>query len=122
MARWTVEVTPAAERELKDLPEDLQGRFLHVAEMLADLGPFDVGMPHARSLGNKLWEMRLKGRDHIARAIYFTASGRRLVVVRAFVKKSRKTPRREIHRAERRIKEFHDDQQAPQAASRRASD
>lgn len=105
MTRWTVEVIPAAELELKALPEDLQGRFLHVAGMLEEFGPARVGLPHVRPLGNKLWEMRLTGRDGIARAIYFAASGRRLVVVRFFVKKSQRTPRREIEIAERRMKE-----------------
>jgi phage-related protein len=58
-----------------------------------------------RSLGGKLWEMRLAGRDNIAKAICFAASGRRLVVVRLFVKKSQKAPRREIALAERRMKD-----------------
>ena len=108
MARWTVEVIPAAERELKDLADDLQGKFLHVAGLLAEFGPSRVGLPHVRPLGGKLWEMRLRGRDNIARAIYFAASGRRLVVVRVFVKKSQKTPPREIALAERRVKEQDD--------------
>ncbi|MGH6913494.1 MAG: type II toxin-antitoxin system RelE/ParE family toxin [Geminicoccales bacterium] len=105
MARWTVEVIPAAERELKALSDDLQARFLHVAGMLEALGPVQVGMPHVRSLGGKLWEMRLAGRDTIGRAIYFAASGRRLVVVRLFVKKTQRSPRREIALAERRLRE-----------------
>jgi phage-related protein len=105
VVRWTVELIPAAERELQDLPDDLQARFVHVAEMLEELGPERVGMPHVRPLGRKLWEMRLVGRDNIARAVYFTASDRRLVVVRVFVKKSQKTPRRQIELAEQRMKE-----------------
>ena len=40
--------------------------------------------------------MRLTGRDGIARALYVTAIGRRVVVVRAFLKKTQKTPRAEI--------------------------
>lgn len=105
MARWTVEVIPAAERELKALPDDLQGKFLHLAGLLEEFGPARVGLPHVRPLGGKLWEMRLAGRDNIARAMYFAASARRLVVVRVFVKKSQKTPRREIALAEKRMKE-----------------
>lgn len=105
MPLWTVEISEAAEREIRDLPPDLQGRFLHISEMLEELGPQRVGMPHVRSLGQELWEMRMSGRDGIARAIYFATSGRRLVVVRVFVKKSRKTPRREIELASRRMKE-----------------
>lgn len=108
MARWTVEVIPSAERELKGLADDLQGRFLHVAGLLAEFGPGEVGLPHVRPLGGKLWEMRLRGRDNIARAIYFAATRRRLVVVRVFVKRSQKTPPREIALAERRMKEQDD--------------
>jgi hypothetical protein len=46
MARWTIEVVSAAERELRDLPDDLQGRFLHVAGMLKEFGSRRVGLPH----------------------------------------------------------------------------
>lgn len=105
MARWTVEVIPAAEREIGALPDDLQAAFLHVAGMLEEFGPRQIGMPHVRPIRNKLWEMRLAGRGKTARAIYFAASGRRLVVVRVFVKKTEKTSRREIDLAERRMKE-----------------
>jgi hypothetical protein len=78
MARWTVEVIPAAEHELKALPDELQGRFLRVAGMLEEFGPQRLGLPHVRPLEGKLWEMRLAGRNTIARAIYFAAPGRPL--------------------------------------------
>ena len=61
--------------------------------------------PHVKHLEGKLWELRLTGRDGIARALYVTAIGRRVVVVRAFVKKTQKTPRAEIELALRRAKE-----------------
>ena len=108
MPRWTVEVTAKAEKEIRSLAHDLQARFLHVAEMLEELGPHRVGQPHVRHLRDKLWEIRLKGRDGIARAIYVAVTGRRLVVVRAFVKKTQKTPDREIELALRRMKELRD--------------
>jgi phage-related protein len=49
--------------------------------------------------------MRLTGRDGIARAIYVTASGKRVVVVRMFVKKTQRTPRHELELARQRAKE-----------------
>jgi len=49
--------------------------------------------------------MRLRGRDGIARALYVTATGKRVVVVRAFVKKTQKTPRAEIELALMRARE-----------------
>jgi phage-related protein len=59
-----------------------------------------------KHLEGKLWELRLTGRDGIARALYITAIGRRVVVVRAFVKKTQRTPRAEIELALRRAKEI----------------
>ena len=106
MTRWTVDLIEVAERELLALPTDLRMRFLHVAEMLEELGPQKVGMPHVRPLEAKLWEIRLKGQDGIARTIYFAATGRRLVVVRVFIKKTQTTPRREIELALRRMSEI----------------
>jgi phage-related protein len=50
--------------------------------------------------------MRLKGRDGLSRALYVTASGKRVVVLRAFVKKTQKTPQAEIDLALRRAKEI----------------
>jgi phage-related protein len=47
----------------------------------------------------------MSGRDGIARAIYVTASGRRVVVLRVFVKKTEKTPPRDLEIAWQRAKE-----------------
>ena len=58
-----------------------------------------------RHLEGKLWELRMTGRDGIARAIYVTASGQRVVVVRAFVKKTQKTPLRELEIARQRARD-----------------
>ena len=61
--------------------------------------------PYVKHLEGAVWEMRMKGRDGIARAAYVTASGQRVVVVRVFTKKTQKTPRREIETALKRAKE-----------------
>jgi phage-related protein len=65
-----------------------------------------LGEPHVKHLDGKLWEMRLMGRDGIARVLYVTAIGQRIVVVRAFMKKTQKTPRREIEIALLRAREI----------------
>jgi phage-related protein len=58
-----------------------------------------------KHLEDRLWEMRMSGRDGIARAIYVTAVGKRVVVVRVFVKKTEKTPRQELELARKRAKD-----------------
>jgi phage-related protein len=106
---WMVTLTAEAEAELLAMPTDIQARFLHVGELLAALGPHKVGMPHVRRLEGKLWEMRLTGRDGIARAVYVARTGRRLTVLHVFVKKTQKTPRKAIETAQARLRRLTDD-------------
>jgi phage-related protein len=104
---WRVEIlneTVAA--EIAALPADMQARFLRLAERITSVGLESLSEPHVKHLEGKLWELRLTGRDGIARALYVTAIGRRVVVVRAFVKKTQKTPRSEIELALQRAKEI----------------
>ena len=84
----------------------MQARFLRLSERIALAGLESLSEPHVKHLEGKLLEMRLTGRNGIARALYVTAIGRRVVVVRAFVKKTQKTPRAEIEVALRRAKEI----------------
>lgn len=94
---WTVGFfSDAAFAEVEALPLDMQTKFRRIAEMIQAYGLEKVREPYVKHLEGKLWEMRLKGQDGIARSIYLTASGRRVVVLRTFVKKTEKTPRREI--------------------------
>jgi len=105
--RWRVELlneTVAA--EIEALPADMQARFLRLSERIAEVGLERLSEPHVKHLEGKLWELRLTGRDGIARALYVTAVGRRVVVVRAFVKKTQKTPRSEVELALRRAREI----------------
>ncbi len=107
MADWAVEVlNDTVEAELLSLPKDMQARFLKISELLESFGPQRLGLPHVRALGEKLWEMRLTGRDGIGRALYTAAAGRRLIVVHVFVKKAQNTPRRAIDLALKRLREI----------------
>ena len=103
MNTWTVTLHPLAEPELLALPADMQARFVHIAELLQDFGPQRVGLPHIRPLESKLWEMRMQGRDGIARAVYAAIQGRRLVVLHVFVKKTQTTPRSALETARKRL-------------------
>ena len=104
--RWTVDFLDAAVRgELEAQPKDVQARFLRIVELIESHGLERVREPYVRHLQGPLWEMRMKGRDGIARAAYVTATGARVVVVRVFGKKTQRTPRREIELALRRAKE-----------------
>ena len=91
--------------ELDALAPDVRASFERIAELVQAVGLERVHEPYIKHVEDRIWEMRLRGRDGIARALYVTAAGRRVVILRVFTKKSRKTPRREIGLAQRRAKE-----------------
>ena len=92
--------------ELDDLPADMQAKFVKISELIEELGLERIGKPYVDHIQGKLWEMRMKGRDGISRALYVTVDVQRVVVVRVFVKKTQKTPKREIDLALERAKEI----------------
>jgi phage-related protein len=103
---WAVEtLNTAVDKELEALPADMRARFIRISELVVAVGLERVGMPHVKHLVGPLWEMRLKGNDGISRALYVVTKGKRIVVVRVFMKKTGKTPQREIHLALNRAKE-----------------
>ncbi|MEY5007855.1 MAG: type II toxin-antitoxin system RelE/ParE family toxin [Sphingomonadaceae bacterium] len=104
---WRVSVFDSnVQAELDALPSDMRARLVRIVDLIETYGLENVGQPHVKHLQQSLWEMRMKGRDGISRAIYVTASGKRVVIVRAFIKKSQKTPQREIKLALQRAKEL----------------
>ncbi len=63
-------------------------------------------MPHTRAMGTGLFELRLKAAEGIARVFYCTLVGRRIVMLHQFIKKSDKTPGKELDIARKRMKEI----------------
>lgn len=100
---WAITfLNPQVRAELDALPADQIARFLRIGDLIHAVGLENVREPHIKHLEGELWEMRMKGRDGISRAIYVVVRPRRIVIVRIFGKKSRKTPRRELELARRR--------------------
>ena len=91
-------------KEIFALPAGFVARFLRYAERMEVYGP-DLGMPHTRAMGHGLFELRLKAAEGIARVLYCTVVERRIIMLHQYVKKSEKTPRRELEIALKRMKE-----------------
>lgn len=91
--------------DLNAMPLDIQASFRRIVEMIGSVGLERMREPYVKHLQGPVWEMRLKGKDGIARAAYVTAAGRRIVIVHVFAKKTQKTPRRDLETALRRAKE-----------------
>lgn len=92
--KWAVEtLNGVVDAELEALPEDMRVRFVH-GRLIEEFGLERVREPHVKHVRGPLWEMRMKGKAGISRALYVTAPGRRVVVVRVFVKKTQQIPDR----------------------------
>ena len=103
---WTVEtLNETVDAELAELSADMRARLVRISELIEQVGLPNVREPHVRHVRGQLWEIRLKGKAGIARALYVTAREQRVVIVRVFIKKTEKTPAGEIVLALRRAKE-----------------
>lgn len=104
---WTVEtLNETVDAELAELPADMRARLTRISELIESVGLLNVKEPHVRHIRGQLWEIRLKGKAGIARALYVTANEQRVLILRAFIKKTEKTPAAEIELALQRAKEL----------------
>lgn len=102
---WTVETFgPAVDAELDSFDDTMLAHLKDIRLKVELYGPQYLRMPAARPLEKGLWELRLRGKNRIGRTIYFTIQGQRVILLRAFIKKTQKTPRSEIEIAWERAK------------------
>jgi phage-related protein len=105
---WTINYySEAVQKEILSLSAGLLARYLRYSDRMETYGP-DLGMPHTRALGDGLFELRLKAQEGIARVLYCTISGRKIMILHQFIKKTNKTPSKELALARRRMQEIKD--------------
>ncbi len=103
---WTVTTLNAAvDTEIEALPADMRARPTRLAQLVEQHGLQALPRNSFDHLEDKLWELRIRGRAGIARAIYVATAGQRAVIVRVFIKKTQKTPRPELELARKRARE-----------------
>jgi phage-related protein len=91
--------------EIEGWPVEVLADYARLLELLMEHGP-NLRLPHSRSLGDGLFELRPRGSPGIGRAMYCFMVGKRVVVVHAFVKKTQQTPDQDLKLARKRVKEL----------------
>lgn len=105
---WEIGYYSAAlQQDILALPAGIQARYIRLTERMLVMGP-DLGMPHTRALGGGLFEIRAKSAEGIGWVFYCTVTGRRIVMLHCFVKKSEATPLKELRLARQRMYEVKD--------------
>ena len=103
--KWSINYfNEKVEKEVLKLPKKLQARYFRMTDVMIELGP-DLGMPHTRSMGDGLFELRLKAQEGIARVFYCTVVNKQIIMLHSIVKKTQKTPPKELRIAQSRLKE-----------------
>lgn len=105
--KWiVVHLNATVSAEFDALPNEIKAKFFHLAALIEELGLPRVGAPYVKHLEGKLWEMRVKAKSGYGRAFYCTYAGKKVAVLRYFVKKSAKTPQTELALARKRLLEL----------------
>jgi len=103
--RWTVEtLDDRVDAEIEALPPALQARLIRLMEMVESVGLDRLREPHVKHIEGKMWELRAKASEGIARGLYVTLTGRRVVILHVFMKKTQKTPSAALRIARERMK------------------
>ncbi len=90
---------------IEDWPVEVVADDAQLVELLAKHGRA-IGMTHSRSLGQELFELRPRDRSGTGRALYSFVQDHRIVIVHAFLKKTRTAPGRDLAIARQRTKEI----------------
>lgn len=102
---WSIHYhTEAVESFVLGLPPGLLARYLRLTDMMLEFGA-NLGMPHTQALSDGLFELRVKGKEGIARVFYCTLAGQRIIMLHGFIKKSQKIPPKEMKLARERLAE-----------------
>lgn len=108
---WTTEFyiepdgSSPVEEFLDGLDSKTRARFRWSMEQLRERN-VNAREPLVRHVEDKLWELREESKTNIYRVIYFFFTGRRIVLLHGFQKKTRRIPERELKVARRRYADF----------------
>jgi len=103
--KWTITYyDETLEHEIFGLPDGILAKFIKFTEIMREFGP-NIGMPHTRAMGNGLFELRLKGKEGIARVFYCTFVNKHIHFLHNIIKKTQKTPPKDLRFAQSRMKE-----------------
>ena len=93
------------QEDILNLPVTLQARYIALTDRMIEYGP-NLGLPHTDAFGGGLFELRLKGAEGIARVFFCTMVEQEIIMLHSFIKKTQKTPLKEIKLAKQRMKEL----------------
>ena len=102
--RWNIQFYSGVEESILSMPPKIQARMIRLLDLMESHGA-NLGPPHTEPMGDGLFEIRAKAQEGIGRGLFCYLKGNEIIVLHAFVKKSQKTPKKELAVAKQRRKE-----------------
>lgn len=93
-------------------PSNMKAKFIWIVDLIEKFGPQEIGMPHVKAMSKGLFEIRARGNEGIGRALFCIKGNRRIIILNGFIKKTQKTPQKEIDLARVRMEEVKDEKKA----------
>jgi len=94
----------SVQADINDWPSGINASFTRITEQMVVSGP-NLGLPYTKAFGEGLFEIRAKGEEGIGRAFFCTLVGRNILILNGFIKKTQRTPNKELKIARKRLKE-----------------
>jgi phage-related protein len=101
---WEIKYySPKIATEILSMPDGLLARYLRLTDLMEEHG-VNLGMPHTKAIEKGLFELRVKSQEGIARVFFCTKVGKKIIMLHSFIKKTQRTPAKEIKIAKTRMK------------------
>lgn len=94
----------AVTKTIRTWPEGIKAKFLRILNLVEEHGP-QLGPPLTDHLGDGLFEIRVKAQEGIGRAFFCYILKQEIIILHAIIKKTQKTPPKELKLARIRMKE-----------------
>ena len=103
--KWSIRYySSSVADEILKFPDGLLAKYLRLIDLMEVYGA-NLGLPHTKVVEAGLLELRVKGKEGIARAFFCTRTGREIIILHSFIKKTQRIPARELKIARKRLRE-----------------
>ena len=97
--------TRPAEEFLNALDKPMRIKMVKMISLLGELG-FNLREPYSKPIDDGIFELRAQVGNKISRILYFFVIGKRVILINGFIKKTQKTPQKEIELAKKYRKDY----------------
>ena len=91
------------EKFIQSLEKSTIAKVLRVIDLLEKFN-FRLDLPHSKKISNRLFELRIRGKQEIR--IFYTFQKSEIILLYGFIKKSQKIPKKEINIAIQKLKQL----------------